>query len=318
MKPKLAKLSCHTGELAGTEIKITGDISIGRQPGCDLVLFPHSVSGQHARLFFNTDDGNYYIEDLGSSNGTWVDRIKVERPVKLDKLNVISFAEDIDFIFHYAEKTSAAQAKSSIKPTNFGASQNKSASQETKTVHTPRQPKQGSGKQATEFMPSFSAPPEFESSGQSKPPAVDNQNTVYQQSFTPPPDLAPDNKAGQDKTMFSKSFEPPPSFSGSPQAAQQKYTLVVNTKGSKEQFVINPGKNSVGRSSAADITISDPFISSSHATIEVKGDGSIIIEDLGSSNKTYVNGEAISTPVKVKVGTEIKFGPNSEASIVAS
>ena len=71
MNPKNAKLSCHTGALAGTEIKVTRDILIGRQPSCDLVLYPHSVSGQHARLYFSSDDGHYYIEDLGSSNGTW-------------------------------------------------------------------------------------------------------------------------------------------------------------------------------------------------------------------------------------------------------
>lgn len=324
MKSKPAKLSCHTGALAGTEIKITKDIFIGRQPSCDLVLYPHSISGQHARLFFNADDGNYYIEDLGSSNGTWVDRMKVQRPTKLDKLNVISFADDIDFIFHSSGKASSSNAKTTIKPSEFAGSPAKASNQKTQTAHPdafsppPSIPEQKqTGRQATEFMQSFSPTPTFDGPPKEKAPPADNQNTVYQQNFTPPPDLTQDKKGGQDKTLYSKSFEAPPAFSASEKSAKS-LTLMVNTKGEKAQFAIRPGKNSVGRSSAADITIADPFISSSHAILEVKSDGRIVLEDLGSSNKTYVNGDPISSPVTVKEGTQIKFGPNSDATIVSS
>ena len=141
MNPKPAKLSCHTGALAGTEMEITGDVLIGRKPSCDLVLYPHSVSGQHARLFFNQDDGNYYIEDLGSSNGTWVDRMKVNQPTKLDPLTIITFANNIDFIFLSSDELTSPDSQSLVDTTVFEAPANRGQ------------------KQSTEYQQSFSPPP---------------------------------------------------------------------------------------------------------------------------------------------------------------
>ena len=332
MNPKNAKLSCHTGALAGTEIKVTRDILIGRQPSCDLVLYPHSVSGQHARLYFSTDDGHYYIEDLGSSNGTWVDRTRVDRPIKLDSLNVITFANDIDFIFHCSDATSSSGPKAFIDPTVFEAPPgNRGMKQSTEYQQSfspppaipqdPPKKQQPKKRPQTEFMESFTPPPSFEAPPKQKPPKEKppkekppKDDTVYQKKFTPPPDL---NQGAKDRTVYNKSFEKPPSFAA-PKERPKKLQLVINTKGNKEQFTLRPGKNSIGRSSSADITIADPFISSSHAIIEVKQDGRIVLEDQGSSNKTYVNGQSITKPVVVQKGMQIRFGPNSEASIISS
>ena len=328
MNPKSAKLSCHTGALAGTEIKINRDILIGRQPSCDLVLYPHSVSGQHARLFFNTDDGHYYIEDLGSSNGTWVDRIRVTQPIKLDRLSVITFAKDIDFIFNRPDHTSASDSDAFVDATVFEAPRTaRSKKQSTEyqqsfppppsSIPSREAPKE---RQKTEFMQSFSPPPSFEEqkkpeapkrpAAPKKPTPKDNEaNTVYPKGFAPSPGL---KSKVEDKTAYNKSFDPPPSFS----KPKKQLTLIVNTKGQKAQFTLRPGKNTVGRSSSADITISDPFISSAHAVIDVKSDGRIVLEDLNSSNKTYVNGQSIIKPVVVQKDMQIRFGPNSEASIL--
>jgi hypothetical protein len=51
------------------------DIIIGRSPECDLPLSPNNVSREHARVSFRNDE--YYIEDLGSTNGTYVNGIKI-------------------------------------------------------------------------------------------------------------------------------------------------------------------------------------------------------------------------------------------------
>jgi pSer/pThr/pTyr-binding forkhead associated (FHA) protein len=52
-----------------------GEIIIGRGPACRLRLPSKNVSRKHARIFFRNDE--YYIEDLGSSNGTYVNGIRV-------------------------------------------------------------------------------------------------------------------------------------------------------------------------------------------------------------------------------------------------
>jgi len=50
---------------------------VGRAPGLDLVLTDRMVSGQHARIVHQAD--GYWVEDLNSTNGTFVNGIKVDR-----------------------------------------------------------------------------------------------------------------------------------------------------------------------------------------------------------------------------------------------
>ncbi len=51
------------------------EVIIGRGSSCKLRLPSKSVSRKHARIFFRNDE--YYIEDLGSTNGTYVNGIRV-------------------------------------------------------------------------------------------------------------------------------------------------------------------------------------------------------------------------------------------------
>jgi hypothetical protein len=67
------------GTLAGTSIGL-GDqqITIGRANDATLVLADDYASSRHARLF--PQDGQWIVEDLGSTNGTYLDRQKVTQP----------------------------------------------------------------------------------------------------------------------------------------------------------------------------------------------------------------------------------------------
>ncbi len=73
------------GPLQGTVIDLTGGkpITIGRATDSTLVLSDDYASSRHARLF--QQDGQWIVEDLGSTNGTYLDRSKVIRqtPVPL-------------------------------------------------------------------------------------------------------------------------------------------------------------------------------------------------------------------------------------------
>lgn len=53
-------------------------ISIGRAEGCQVVLADTYASQMHARLF--PKDGSWFVEDLGSTNGTYLNRAKVTAP----------------------------------------------------------------------------------------------------------------------------------------------------------------------------------------------------------------------------------------------
>jgi len=61
----------------------------------------------------------------------------------------------------------------------------------------------------------------------------------------------------------------------------------------------------VGRSSKADLVLSDRFLSRLHARFYRDGDG-WLVEDLGSRNTTLLNGKPVATPTRVTAGDRIK------------
>jgi len=67
------------------------------------------------------------------------------------------------------------------------------------------------------------------------------------------------------------------------------------------------GPVTIGRSPGSDIVIADDYISSAHARIVPSGER-IVLEDLGSTNGTVVNGRRITTPVTLAPGDEIDLG----------
>ncbi len=54
------------------------EVTVGRAASCDVVVNDTYVSNVHARIFRR--DGTYWIEDLGSTNGTYMNRAKVAVP----------------------------------------------------------------------------------------------------------------------------------------------------------------------------------------------------------------------------------------------
>ena len=65
----------------------------------------------------------------------------------------------------------------------------------------------------------------------------------------------------------------------------------------------------VGRDLANDIAISDPEVSRRHARF-MRKEEEFLVEDLGSTNGTFLNGERISSPQELKVGDVITLGEN--------
>ena len=94
----MAVLRALHGENPGQFIPVEGDSAVlGRHPDCDIVLESGSVSRQHARLSMTGE--NYYIEDLDSRNGTFVNgRAVIDRQMLFDadQLGIC----DLAFVFH--------------------------------------------------------------------------------------------------------------------------------------------------------------------------------------------------------------------------
>jgi hypothetical protein len=63
----------------------------------------------------------------------------------------------------------------------------------------------------------------------------------------------------------------------------------------------------LGRGDSADIRLQDTFASSAHARLTPQGEV-IVLEDLGSTNGTYLNGEPLRGPQPLHVGDSIRIG----------
>src|SRR5260370_17593952 len=74
------------------------------------------------------------------------------------------------------------------------------------------------------------------------------------------------------------------------------------------KFPLEKPVTSIGRSSVNDLPISDKMLSRQHARIVKDGSNSLTIEDLGSRNGTYLNGERLVSVQPLKSGDRITVG----------
>ena len=74
------KLTVTAGPLSGTTLPLRpAGTLIGRSPECALVLDDDYASGRHARIF-QDDDGTWRVEDLRSTNGTFLGATRLTEP----------------------------------------------------------------------------------------------------------------------------------------------------------------------------------------------------------------------------------------------
>jgi DNA-binding winged helix-turn-helix (wHTH) protein len=75
----------------------------------------------------------------------------------------------------------------------------------------------------------------------------------------------------------------------------------------QRRLLLVHGENIVGRDAAANVRLDDPAVSRRHARIVV-GESGTLLEDLGSKNGTFVDGEASTKPVRLRDGNRLGFG----------
>jgi len=65
----------------GAKYYLVDDVHIGRAGNCHIVIDDTYASQQHARVF--DSNGSFHVEDLGSTNGTYVNGRKISYPLEL-------------------------------------------------------------------------------------------------------------------------------------------------------------------------------------------------------------------------------------------
>src|ERR1700694_6164649 len=85
----MPSLRILSGSLENQEIELTPDaMTVGRSSACNIRIGDAGVSSKHAKIW--CEDGEYYLMDLGSTNGTFVNDKDVDRE-KLNDGDVITF-----------------------------------------------------------------------------------------------------------------------------------------------------------------------------------------------------------------------------------
>ena len=100
---------------------VDNETLIGRHPACDFMCSSKTVSGIHAKIV--KQDQGYYVEDLGSRNGTWVNDQPIHEPVKLKHNDcirlgeiVLHFNDDIPFDVEYTSGEEDATKIAAVVP----------------------------------------------------------------------------------------------------------------------------------------------------------------------------------------------------------
>ncbi len=100
----------------------------------------------------------------------------------------------------------------------------------------------------------------------------------------------------------TKQPKPPPKRRGSP-----SQVLVVEGSNAGEKASLDQAPILIGRGSDAAIRLDDDYVSTRHARIAASDD-QWFVEDLGSTNGTYVGSARITEPTALVLGTQVRIG----------
>ncbi len=106
---------------------------------------------------------------------------------------------------------------------------------------------------------------------------------------------------------------------GTPAKASKQKKPAKQRRGAPSQVVVTAGGNSgatadldrapilIGRGTDAAIRLDDDYVSTRHARIAASGD-QWYVEDLGSTNGTYIGSVRITQPTTITLGTQVRIG----------
>lgn len=96
-------LIAQQGPLEGQRWSVISDMTIGRDPECEILISDRQVSRQHARI--TVSENSIEIEDLGSKNGTFFQGTPLAKRVSLNDGSVFQIALLQKFVFYVTDAT---------------------------------------------------------------------------------------------------------------------------------------------------------------------------------------------------------------------
>jgi pSer/pThr/pTyr-binding forkhead associated (FHA) protein len=283
-----ARLFCTTGLFAGAKFEFTKEATIGKHKDNGIVLAPPIISNRHARIYFDDKAQSYFLEDLGSRNGTLVDGVRVKKKEKLTALNIITFAQKFDFIFQVIDNYEREPAQKQPAQSQATESPRRAPTPPTEPV---------SGKEETVEVDPVSAPT--------------NGKTMLESA--PPVRVVPVEKTSP--TRNGRTLVEAMALGKKMAASQPVFLLEFSSKGRRFKTVqLKPGENLLGRTGPCEIEIDDPSISRRHAVVTVSA-GKVFVKDLGSRNHTFVGKQTTLAETEIQLDTALRFG-HVEAQLI--
>jgi pSer/pThr/pTyr-binding forkhead associated (FHA) protein len=315
-------------EADGSLTPIAASISIGRADDCDLTIPKSVISRLHARVFLR--DGACWIEDPGSTNGTYVNGRRIEAPTPIKPGDAISF-DDLPYSLidqggppPDRDRTVIGMRAVSVKP----------LSELTETMENPGRP-QPAPAPAPPPAPAPAAVLEPAPPAASAPPPSAPQlaprpmpQPTQQASAPPAAGAIPASWAeagrleGASHTMAMSAqllralTQPQSGTSGVIRAVRASTPaklpcLIGLNKGSVGQIFLLDGRNGrskweIGRDPEADIVLTHESVSGRHAQVLSEG-GTWKVVNLMSINGTFVNGRKVLSAY-LKTGDKIRLG----------
>jgi hypothetical protein len=93
----------QAGPLSGQRWMLRGEIVIGRDEGCGIMIPSRQVSRHHAR--FKVTKAGVFLEDLNSKNGTHLNGVRIVGPTQLKDGDLVQIAFAQQFIFMSSDAT---------------------------------------------------------------------------------------------------------------------------------------------------------------------------------------------------------------------
>lgn len=92
-RPRLPSIQLTSIDADPTQAKhfTRSQVLVGRDPAAELYLEDKTISARHARLYF--EDTQWWVEDLGSTNGTLLNQERVVEPVVLASGDRLQFGQ---------------------------------------------------------------------------------------------------------------------------------------------------------------------------------------------------------------------------------
>jgi pSer/pThr/pTyr-binding forkhead associated (FHA) protein len=183
-------------------------ISIGRDAGNDIAISDPEISRRHARLI--QQPGGYAIEDLGSTNGTFVNGARIASAHQLNHGDQIGLGETVVVVYHGLEETEPATMVGSTPPppdaTVAADPSMRPAAPPPEMPQAPEMPEPYEMPQA----PAEPAPP--------PPPMAEPIREAPEPDYAPPPPFAaePVQEAPPSYAFEPEPTPPPPPFAGEP------------------------------------------------------------------------------------------------------